>query len=186
VDVNIVWYDKNRLKFKMEPVDDFDGSDLRKFVHQVKDDLLKPVWKSQPIPQKQEGPVLNIVADNFESQVMTSESGDRDVLFYIYAPWCGHCKQFDSVYKKLAKEMGGEQLIFTKMDGNANDLPPGYEIRGYPTIFFIPSDKKHEPALYDGDRSIAHVRDFIKRRLTLSPADQSKDKSESEQVKEEL
>jgi hypothetical protein len=37
VDVNVVWYDKNRIKYKMEPVDDFDGSDLRKFVHQVKD-----------------------------------------------------------------------------------------------------------------------------------------------------
>jgi hypothetical protein len=37
VDVNVVWYDKNRIKYKMEPVDDFDGSDLRKFVQQVQD-----------------------------------------------------------------------------------------------------------------------------------------------------
>jgi hypothetical protein len=115
VDVNVVWYDKNRVKYVMEPVDDFDGSDLRKFVHQVQDGnnkiknqsccmtninwyileilflkykigLIKPVWKSQPIPKKQEGPVVNLVADNFESEVLTPP-GDRDVLFYIYAPW---------------------------------------------------------------------------------------------------
>jgi hypothetical protein len=37
VDVNVVWYDKNRLKYRMEPVDDFDGSDLRSFIHQAQD-----------------------------------------------------------------------------------------------------------------------------------------------------
>jgi len=36
-DVNVVWYGKNRIKYKLDPVDDFDGSDLRKFVHQVQD-----------------------------------------------------------------------------------------------------------------------------------------------------
>ena len=37
VDVNVVWYDKNRIKYRMEPVDDFDGSDLRSFIHQAQD-----------------------------------------------------------------------------------------------------------------------------------------------------
>jgi len=66
---------------------------------------------------------------------------------------CGHCKQFETTYKKIAKQMSSERLLFTKMDGAANDLPPGYEIKGYPTIFFIPAFKRHEPALYTGDRT---------------------------------
>jgi len=49
-------------------------------------ELLKPVWKSQPIPKKQEGAVSVLVADSFESIVLT-KPGDRDVVFYIYAPW---------------------------------------------------------------------------------------------------
>lgn len=32
VDVNVVWYGESRLKYTMEPVDDFEASDLRKFV----------------------------------------------------------------------------------------------------------------------------------------------------------
>lgn len=116
-------------------------------------DELQPVWKSQPIPQKQENEVHVIVADSFEQEIMKSKK-DRDTIFYISAPWCGHCKQFDVTYKKVAKQMSSERLLFTKMDGVANDLPPGYEIKGYPTIFFIPAFKRHEPALYTGDRTI--------------------------------
>ena len=44
------------------------------------------------------------------------------------------------------------------MDGTANDLPPGFEIKGYPTIFFVPGTAKHEPVLYDGDRSYKDVK----------------------------
>jgi hypothetical protein len=44
VDVNVVWYDKNRIKYKMKPVDDFDGSDLRKFVNQAQDGIVTIVY----------------------------------------------------------------------------------------------------------------------------------------------
>jgi thioredoxin family protein len=146
---------------------------------------LEPVWRSQPIPAKQEGPVRIIVADSFTKEILTLP-GDRDVVFYIFAPWydlksskhyflkhyyvtsksylrCGHCKKFDNIYKKLAKDMGSERLIFTKMDGTANDIPPAFEIKGYPTIFFLPAHRKHEPILYEGDRKTDHFRvsDFL-------------------------
>lgn len=47
---------------------------------------LKPIWKSLPIPTKQDGPVQVLVADNFETEVYKSKS-DRDIALYIYAPW---------------------------------------------------------------------------------------------------
>lgn len=37
VDVNVVWYGEGRLKYTMQPVDDFDGSDLRTFIHKARD-----------------------------------------------------------------------------------------------------------------------------------------------------
>ena len=38
---------------------------------------------------------------------------------------CGHCKEFDPVYKKVAKKMlkNNENIVFGKMDGTANDIP---------------------------------------------------------------
>lgn len=64
----------------------------------------------------------------------------------------------------MAKSLASDKLLFAKMDGTANDLPPGFEIKGFPTIFFIPAFKKHEPLLYEGDRS---VKDF---KVTLHTA----------------
>jgi len=104
--------------------------------------------------------------------------GDRDVIFYIYAPWCGHCKKFDSIYKKLAKELGSKRLLFSKMDGTTNDLPPGFDIRGYPTIFFISATKKHEPKLYEGDRSTSSFREFIKQESSSIFDDEERNKDE--------
>ena len=60
--------------------------------------------------------------------------------------------------------MAGPRLLLTKMDGTQNDLPPGFEVRGYPTIFFIPARKKHESVLYEGDRS---YKDMKVRELLL-------------------
>jgi protein disulfide-isomerase A4 len=165
-DVNVVWYDHNRLKYRMEPVDDFDGSDLRKFVHQVMEDQLKPVWKSQPVPQRQDPNFHILVADNFQDLILKPKE-QRDALFYVHAPWCGHCKEFDKVFKKLAKKLGGPRMFFGKMDGTANDMHPGYEIKGYPTIFFVPAFKKHEPVLYDGDRSYKDVKKFINTHSSI-------------------
>ena len=71
---------------------------------------------------------------------------------------CGHCKEFDKTFKKLAKALSSPQLLFAKMDGVANDLPPALEVRGYPTIFFLKAASKHEPVLYDGDRTYSHVK----------------------------
>ena len=53
------------------------------------DGKVKPSIKSEPIPEKREGPVTVIVAHNYEEIVMDEE---KDVLVEFYAPWCGHCK----------------------------------------------------------------------------------------------
>ena len=56
-------------------------------------------------------------------------------------------------YKKLAKKMKKENpnLLVAKMDATANDVHPLFgEIRGYPTIFFLPVGSKDEPVPYSG------------------------------------
>ena len=87
-DVNVIWYDRNRIKYRMDPVDDFDGSDLRRFVNDAVEDKLKPVWKSLPVPKRQHEHFHVLVADNFEEVVLKPKDGaERDVLFYVFAPW---------------------------------------------------------------------------------------------------
>ena len=47
------------------------------------------------------------------------------VTNWIFIDRCGHCKEFDPIYKKVAKKMlkNNENIVFGKMDGTANDIP---------------------------------------------------------------
>lgn len=78
--------------------------------------------KSLPVPKKQEGAVKGIVSNNYD-EVMHRVK--KDAVMYFHAPWCGHCKEFDTVFKKVAKKMlkNNENIVFGKMDGVGNDIP---------------------------------------------------------------
>lgn len=72
----------------------FEGSDLteKKIGAFVKDFVagkVQPSIKSEPVPDKQEGPVVVIVANSYKDIVLDDA---KDVLVEFYAPWCGHCK----------------------------------------------------------------------------------------------
>jgi protein disulfide-isomerase A1 len=59
------------------------------FIQDYVDGKIEPSVKSEPIPEKQEGPVTVIVAKNYKDIVLDDK---KDVLVEFYAPWCGHCK----------------------------------------------------------------------------------------------
>ena len=94
----------------------------------------------------------------------------KDVLVEFYAPWCGHCKKLTPVFDELGEKMEGTNVDIVKMDATANDVPPGYDVRGFPTLFWVPSDtKKAQP--YNGGRELD---DFVK----FIEANKSKAKTE--------
>lgn len=35
------------------------------------------------------------------------------------------------------------------MDATANDVPTPYEVRGFPTLFWVPKDSKDSPVKYE-------------------------------------
>ena len=60
---------------------------------------------------------------------------------------CGHCKAMEPEYNKLAKWMKKKNpnLLVAKMDATANDVHIMFgNLRGYPTIFFLPVDSKEQ------------------------------------------
>ena len=118
------------------------------------------------MPKKSSSPVTVVVGQTFEKIVLDKK---KDVLIELYAPWCGHCKSLEPIYKDLAKKLKNEKnLVIAKMDATANDSPTNYPSSGYPTIFFAPSNKKDSPISYSGERTLDGMMQFLKEHATVS------------------
>lgn len=94
---------------------------IKAFGEDFLEDKLKPFYKSDPVPETNDGDVKIVVGDNFD-EIVLDES--KDVLLEIYAPWCGHCQSLEPTYNKLAKHLRGvNSLVIAKMDGTTNEHP---------------------------------------------------------------
>ena len=79
-------------------------------------------------------------------------------FLFLQAPWCGHCKKLTPIYDELGEKMAGENVEIVKMDATANDVPSEFDVRGFPTLYWLPSSSK-TPVQYQGGRE---VNDFVK------------------------
>merc|ERR1712192_260574 len=116
---------------------------------------LEPYLKSEAVPDNSANAVKVAVAKNFDDLVMKSE---KDVLVEFYAPWCGHCKRLTPVIEELGEKMADEEVEIVKMDATANDVPPQFDVKGFPTLFWLPKGSKKVTS-YNGGREID---DFVK------------------------
>lgn len=55
--------------------------------------------------------------------------------------------------------MKNENVAIVKMDATANDVPAGFDVRGFPTLYWLAKDNKSKPVRYEGGREL---EDFIK------------------------
>jgi hypothetical protein len=60
-----------------------------------------------------------------------------------------------------------DTLTIAKIDATANDLPPNFPTKGYPTIFFAPANNKDKPLNYDGQREVKDFENYIQRPASL-------------------
>ncbi|XP_076157581.1 protein disulfide isomerase family A, member 8 [Alosa pseudoharengus] len=160
---------RTRLGHKYTMREEFtrDGKSLERFLDDYFAGRLKRYVKSEPIPSPNRGPVKVVVADNFDELVNDPE---KDVLIEFYAPWCGHCKKLEPKYIELAEQLASDpNIVVAKMDATANDVPVGYDVPGYPTIYFAARGKKDEPRRYDGAREVKDLLNFLKREATHAP-----------------
>ncbi|XP_052185034.1 protein disulfide isomerase-like 1-4 [Diospyros lotus] len=150
-------------KYVLDGVDNLDK--IKTFGEDFLEDKLKPFYKSDPIPEPNDGDVKIVVGNNFD-EIVLDES--KDVLLEIYAPWCGHCQALEPIYNKLAKHLRGiESLIIAKMDGTTNEHHKA-KSEGFPTLLFFPAGKKSsEPITVDADRTVVALYKFLKQHVSI-------------------
>ncbi|GJN18732.1 hypothetical protein PR202_gb05926 [Eleusine coracana subsp. coracana] len=84
---------------------------IKKFAEGFLEDKLTPFYKSEPVPESNDGDVKVVVGKNLD-QIVLDES--KDVLLEALEP----------TYNKLAKYLHGiNSLIIAKMDGTTNEHP---------------------------------------------------------------
>uniref|UniRef100_A0A915E529 protein disulfide-isomerase n=1 Tax=Ditylenchus dipsaci TaxID=166011 RepID=A0A915E529_9BILA len=103
--------------------------------------------------------LLCLVSTAFADSVQSILEADKDVFIKFYAPWCGHCKNLAPTFEKLAEMLSSEDVIVAKFDAQEHEVPSLFNVRGYPTLYWLPKNAKDSPIAYQGGRS---VEDFIK------------------------
>uniref|UniRef100_A0A4X1VB20 Protein disulfide-isomerase n=1 Tax=Sus scrofa TaxID=9823 RepID=A0A4X1VB20_PIG len=171
-------------KFVMQEEFSRDGKALERFLQDYFDGNLKRYLKSEPIPESNDGPVKVVVAENFD-EIVNDEN--KDVLIEFYAPWCGHCKNLEPKYKELGEKLRKDpNIIIAKMDATANDVPSPYEVRGFPTIYFSPANKKLNPKKYEGGRELSDFISYLQREATNPPIIQEEKPKKKKKAQEDL
>ena len=82
-DVNVACF-TDKQKFRMEPVDDFESSDLANFIEDLRTGKVKPFMRSMPVPKKQDTIVRKVVAHNYDEEIHKTK---KDAVVFFYAPW---------------------------------------------------------------------------------------------------
>lgn len=153
--------DTNGQKFALK--DEFSMDTFEKFLKDLEADALEPYLKSEPIPESNTGNVKVAVAKNFDDIVTNN---GKDTLIEFYAPWCGHCKKLAPIYDELGEKMANENVQIVKFDATANDVPAPYEVRGFPTLFWVRKESKDSPVKYEGGRELDDFIKYIAKEAT--------------------
>eukprot|EP00210_Caulerpa_lentillifera_P004902 g4678.t1 len=160
---------------------------------------IEPSYKSQDPPEvDEEDNVKIVVGKTFDNIVKDPK---KDVLLEIYAPWCGHCKSLEPIYKKLGKRFASiESVVIAKMDGTENEHAD-VEVTGFPALYLFPAgDGAEKVAFEGGDRTLLALTKFIKTHAKIpyeltkkkgttkeEPADDdAKEEPDTPEIKEEL
>ncbi|KAL6199932.1 hypothetical protein ACLB2K_029714 [Fragaria x ananassa] len=140
-------------------------ANIKAFGEDFLEDKLKAFYKSDPIPETNDGDVKIVVGNNFDDIVLDES---KDVLLEIYAPWCGHCQSLEPTYNKLAIHLRGiESIVIAKMDGTTNEHPRA-KADGFPTLLFFPAgNKSFDPITVDSDHTVVAFYKFLKKHASI-------------------
>ncbi|KAJ1521499.1 hypothetical protein ONE63_003164 [Megalurothrips usitatus] len=154
---------RNAKEQKFIMKEEFSLESFEQFLKDLKAGNLEPFLKSEPIPDDNSGPVKVAVAKNFNEIVVDN---DKDVFIEFYAPWCGHCKKLAPVWDELGEKLKDENVEIVKMDASNNDVPSTFEVRGFPTLYWVPKGSKSSPVRYEGGRDVDDFVSYVAKHAT--------------------
>jgi thioredoxin 1 len=105
--------------------------------------------------------ILTLNKENFDS--ITSSPGI--VMIDVWAEWCGACKAFDPIYKKVAEKYSNH--TFVKIDAsNERELVSSLEIENIPSLLLYRDGILlfKQPGYYEEEK----LDDIIRQAETLN------------------
>ena len=141
-----------------------------------------PPIKSEEIPEKQDGPVYKLVYKSFNKEVLDN---DLNVFVKFYYPHCPHCIRLKPIYEELARKLqNNKYLRIADFNFKANDFDL-FEIRSLPTLVMFKAGDKNNSIVYDGDRTVKSMMNFINSNLGNSEEIVKKKEEEKKRKEEE-
>ncbi|KAJ2513808.1 protein disulfide-isomerase precursor [Coemansia sp. RSA 1939] len=169
---------------------DITEKNIREFVADFIEGKIEADYKSEPVPESNDGNVFTLVSKQFNEIAFDKT---KDVLVEFYAPWCSYCKRLAPVYEELGEKLKvNKNLVISKMDAVANDVPsdnPSLQIQGFPTIVLVRGED-NSVVEYTGDRSLKSLIEFIEENAAFKiekqdDADSKKEDSDDVEDDEE-
>lgn len=95
-------------------------------------------------------------------------------LEYYYMTYCPHCKDFEPIWEKLTNdkkielnELGVNEFAKYELNGSKKediDKVNKYKVTGAPTIILVEIDNEDKYYIYDDNRKVEDIINFIKSK----------------------
>lgn len=120
--------------------------------------LLIAVWHNRSLSSSE---VLVLSDNDFFSEVTKAEANVKWFVEF-FAPWCGHCKRLEPIWKDFAialKEKDHKDIRLATVDAEANhETAQRFDVKGYPTLLYLVNKNMYK---YDGARTVEDMMEFV-------------------------
>lgn len=94
-----------------------------------------------------------------DASELKSTLAQGKVAVKFYAPWCGACKRYASIFSQVARENQGEYYFVQVNAANDKNVRKEYRIKSYPTTIVF--EDGHEVGRLVGSKEKKFVEQFL-------------------------